>query len=225
MPTLNVNFKSRPVSAVRLKYVGGYPNAKSFITQIGGGNDGNRVYKFPYSPVVVDFNDLSNEFEQVDRPGNFPLIFNKAKKLMRVSFQFRIAHRPTNGLRSIEHDLKILREIASGDLPVAIVGMGNFGHGKNPRKKMFRVTEFSVKIVRRGPQNEPWQADCNITLIEDRNPEFNFDELFPVIYFPEPPRTVGSTPGNGNGGSGSGNGDNPAPPNDEPVDNWTDVSP
>lgn len=181
----------------------GYSGAKSRIVQIGPSFPA--AYLFPYTPVNISFDSIGSEYAEINRAGNYSLVTRKQPNLLKVSFDFRVAHRPTNGLQTIAADLNILRKIAVEDLPVALTGFGgylsNTGTGSLSAKK-FRVTNLSVEIVTVGPATEPWQANCTIELIEDRNPSFTVVKFSTIKYPAVPPKKTASSTTSGNKPSG-----------------------
>jgi hypothetical protein len=178
---------------------GGYAGAKSRITQIGILN--GYSYLFPYTPVNIKFDSVGSEYSEINRAGNYSLVTRKQPNLLRVSFDFRVAHRPSNGLQPISKDLNVLRKIAVDDIPIIISGIGGYlsstGTSSLSAKK-FRVTNLSVEIVTASETNEPWQANCSIELIEDRNPPFTVVKFATIKYPPAPPAKTSSTSGGGN---------------------------
>ena len=185
-------------------YEAGYPLASAALAQVSG--EADLVYKFPYAPVQVEFSKLAAEWEEVERPGQSAILAHRGPQLLRAAFQFRIAHRPSNGLQSIERDMEMLRKIAASPKPVSIVGLGSFfdttalirlqgwaWHGVR-----FRVLNLDISVIRRGPSNEPWQADCDMELVEDRNPTFLAVAFTPFVYADEPIVNTTSTSSGGN---------------------------
>ena len=190
----------------------GYASATSRIFQVSGSVD-DLVYKFPYAPVEVSFDSVGSEYQQIDRPGDYPLIDRKQPNLLRATFEFRVAHRPSNGLQPVSRDIEYLRRMASQDKPVSIVGLGAYFDGitylstREQANVLFRIMDLSVKVVRRGPNNEPWQAEAQITLIEDRNPFIMTASIAAIRYDDPVPTTVSTNKSN----AGNGKKSTPAP--------------
>lgn len=185
MPTVVIR---RDISPGGLSSIqAGYAAARSYITQVSGSNS-DLTYFFPYTPVEVTFDSVGAEYQQIDRPGNYALIDRKAPNLLKAGFEFRVAHRPSNGLQDISRDLEFLRKIASQDAPVVVGGLGTYFEGVRYLSEtelgsvMFRVADLSVRVTRRGMNNEPWQADCRLDLVEDRNPIISIVSLSPITY-------------------------------------------
>lgn len=178
---------------------GGYPGAKSYITQIVGIE--RYSYLFPYTPVNISFDSVGSEYSEISRAGNYSLVTRKQPNLLKVAFDFRVAHRPSNGLQPITKDLDILRKIAVDDVAVVVGGIGGYlsstGTSSLSAKK-FRVVNLSVEIVTASPTNEPWQANCTLELIEDRNPAFTLVKFAAITYTPEPAKKVASSSSSGN---------------------------
>jgi hypothetical protein len=200
----------------------GYANATAFITQVVGGT--GLTYYFPYAPLEVSFSNVGAEYQEITRTGDYSLVNRRAPKLLKASFSFRIAHRPSNGLQPIDDDIELLRRMANEDATVAIIGLGAFfsgiagsafGSGTNVT---FRIFDLNIKVVQRSEfDNSPWQADCDIELVEDRNPTFVAAVLSPIVYDDEPIQTTKSGGVSGNGG---GKKNSPTPPLVPPI-NYT----
>ena len=123
--------------------------------------------------------------------------------------------------------MDILRRIATEDEPVVVVGMGAYFSGTRAQPSadevsiLFRITDLNVKVVRRGPANEPWQADCRMDLIEDRNPVIPITAITPIVYDVEP---VAKTTTNSNGNkSGKPKPRSTPKPDEKPAKVYTDI--
>lgn len=174
----------------------GWPAAKARMTLLLG-QFGSMTYCFPFKPVAVQLERLAGEHVEIERPGRYPLINRKAPQLMQVSFEFRVADRPSNGLDSIEDQLQYLRTMAYADAPVTLLGFGGLlaqqsagGLGELwttiSGSSLFRINDLSINVVRINEAEQISQADCNITLVEDRNPRTNVITLPRVVYEPIP---------------------------------------
>lgn len=172
----------------------GYPKANSFICAIT--QDETYVYGFPYEPVQVEFSKLSNEYVTIERPGNHPLISWKAPQLGEISFSFLVIDRTSGGTTSIEDDLSFLTRFASLQAPIRFSGatllstiIRHFGDtSKAPRA--WRITDFSMTVRRKTVDGEASQAECSITLMEDRNPNISVVSLPAIVYTVTPPTKV-----------------------------------
>lgn len=238
--TIRSASSARATIGSQFRQTRGYDQAKAFLVQVSGSHL-DQVYRFPYAPVETSYESLSSEYEEIKRPTDYSYIARRGPQLARVSFEFRVAHRPTHGYVPIIGDLEILRAMALADVPVALVGMGEFLLGAESRSQalqtgvrnqsLFRIMEMGITVVRRSPEtNEPTQADCRITLIEDRNPVFNIVSLPKIEYEEEPPAQTTNTSTDGNGGgsrsstpapmesnTGGRNYSDVDPPNNDPV--------
>lgn len=199
--------RATPTSNGQLgQYEAGYANSTTFITQVSG--DGQDLtYRFPFAPVEVTYDSVGADYQTIDRPGEYALIDRRAPNLLKASFEFRVAHRPSNGLQPIDRDIEYLRRIASQDKSVAISGLGGFFDGSTflstaeQGNVLFRVMDISIRIVRRGLDNQPWQADCRLDLIEDRNPSIASSTIASIVYETVPTAKTTSTRRNGNKGN------------------------
>lgn len=172
---------------------------------------GARDFVFPYAPVEVSYTGLSRQYTELNRPGDFALLDSVAPQLMKVAIQFRVADPSTHGQASIEPSLDNLRQISL--VPGAVLVTNMDGYLSRPiaptveflglRLAFFRITELSVNVKRRNRNNEATQADCQMTLTEDRNPYVPVVNLAPIDYIDTPTRVVGSVGTSGGGGGGT----------------------
>ena len=168
---------------------------------------GTREFIFPYAPVEVSYTGLSRQYTELNRPGDFALLDSVAPQLMKVAIQFRVADPKTHGQASIESDLDNLRIISLLTGPILITNMDGYlsrpiaptAEFKGLRLAFFRMTELTVNVKRRNRNNEATQADCQMTLTEDRNPYVPVVSLAPIDYTDQPSRVVGSVGTSGGG--------------------------
>lgn len=187
----------------------GHAGAKSKIVQVGGSG---LTYFFPYTPVQSTFNSVGAEYSEIARPGDYSILSRKAPNLLKASFDFRVAHRPSNGQQIISKDLDVLRRMATADVPVVISGMGGYFAGFEMSGSVkFRILSLNVEIVTLSPDNQPWQANCSLELIEDRNPVFTTVTFSTITYEPQVPAKTTSSSSNGNKSSSSSSSNKPAP--------------
>lgn len=175
---------------------------------------GERTFNFPYAPVEVNYSGLARNYAEINRPGDFPLIEVASIPLMKLQMEFRVADPATNGLASIQTRLDELRLMGLLPGPIRVFNMD--GYVTNPiaptvifyglRLAMFRMTDLSVTIKRRNLENQPTQADVQLTLTEDRNPWIPTVSLPPINYEYTPTRASGrgsSTVGAPQGSNGT----------------------
>jgi hypothetical protein len=168
----------------------GSPAAKARMVSFGSFAG---TYGFPYTPVEIDFSDLSSDYVEIDRPGDYKLIERRGPQLARASFTFLVADRASNGLRSVEGDLAWLARMVNTDGPVAFAGLGSALTNGPAGVRLWRVTDFSVKVRRRNPSDQISQAECQITVTEDRNPAIAVATLPRITYSSQPPAASPTT--------------------------------
>jgi hypothetical protein len=208
MPTVSINnLKAQSVDWDPLTSAG-YPSATLWM----GAVTSTKTYRyfFPYAPVQFEFSNLGNEFVQIERPGNHPLLVYKAPKLVQVSFSFLAIDRlniyEKAGEASIEKDLAFLAKMAALDAPIRFSGSTfltvvarHFGDvSSTPRS--WKMTEFSINVRRKTSDGDASQAECSVTLIEDRNPNISVVSLPPIVYTVIPPTKI-KTPSKPSSGS------------------------
>lgn len=161
------------------------------------------TFVFPYNPISITYNQLSDEIAQVPRPGTTPLVFFKAHRLLTVDITFTLAV-PGDGLvQAVDEQIATLRTMAVNSQRV--IQMLNYdGLLKLPfpyRNKskeasvtgsfndlFFTIVDFSLDSVRRNKNNQITQANCRLSLIENRNP---FQNITAIPKLNKPPRNKG----------------------------------
>lgn len=168
------------------------------------------TYAFAYAPVQVEFSDLAASYNEIRRPGTFPILDMEGRRLMKASFAFRAVDRQSRGLVDIEPELNLLRTMATLDAPVFFVNsetlmrypLGAFALVDPGSLIFWRINELSITSVQRqemrtAGKNAITQADCQISLIENRNPVID-PVVLPLVNYSSSVKKSG-----GNGGAGN----------------------
>lgn len=183
----------------------GYAKANAYMSATISTTTTSTVYSyyFPFEPVQIEFTNLANEYVTIERPGLHPLLAFKAPRLTQVTFKFLVVNRSSlmTPDSSIEDDLAYLNRFASLDAPIRFSGatllstiVRHFGDASSSPRS-WRITEFSSSVRRKTSGGQANQAECSITLIEDRNPNTNIVTLPPIVYTTIPPtKTTSKTP-------------------------------
>jgi hypothetical protein len=182
------------------------PRYQSAMTQQFFG--ATNVFYFPASPVEVQFEAMAAAFEEVPRAGNYPLVIFTGLPLVKASIQFRLFDRATGGQADISGTMQQLQRMATLPAPVVFYGVDqmmmkpgaaiDLGLGYRREFVMWRITDLSMKVLRRNLDNNATQADVTISFQEDRNPTIPFVTL-PRITYANIPQRGGSTKTNGAG--------------------------
>ena len=229
MTTVVVNSNLPPGSSYNPLNFSGWPASRARMA-LSLGQFGSLTYGFPFMPVEVEIDNLASEYVEIQRPGAYPVINRKAPRLLQVSFTFRVADRPSNGLDSVEDELQFLRMMAFADGPVSLLGFGGILRTTTDVSEasqlwsviaasaQYRISDLSVTVVRLNPRDQISQADCRVTLIEDRNPRINAVTLPRVEYQPIP--QIRSKNSNASGSSRGGGG-RPTEPTPDDGSGWT----
>lgn len=161
------------------------------------------TFAFPYNPISITYNQLADEIAQVPRPGTTPLVFFKAHRLLTVDITFTLAV-PGDGLvQSVDEEISTIRAMASNSHRVIEI-LNYDGLLKMPLRYrnmsketsvtgsfsnlFFAIVDFSLDSVRRNKNNEITQANCRLSLIENRNP---FQNITAIPKLQKPPRLQG----------------------------------
>ena len=152
-------------------------------------------FVFPYNPISVQYGQLSDEIAQVPRPGTTPIVAFKSHRLMTVDMTFTLA-KPGDGLvASVDQDLAALRRFATNSQRlVSLINFDistkqpmlyrNMSREANVDGLFFSIVDFSFDSTRRNKKNEVTQANCRLSLIENRNP-FQDITYIPILKIPK----------------------------------------
>ena len=157
-------------------------------------------FAFPASPLEVSFSNISAAYQEVPRPGRYPILIFEELTLTRVNMSFRLFKKYTGGLVSVEDDMKKLRNMATAPGYVWFQGIDKMlqeplqpvltDGGTSRNTAWWRITDFSMDVVYRNELNQATQVDCEIQLTEERNPAIPTLILPAISYAPEPPRNT-----------------------------------
>ncbi len=144
------------------------------IAQIGSGGIEDRYY-FHNIPNAVSYQGLGSRWVEVPRKGDFPIVEWSDWALMKVSFDFLVAHEHDGFYTDVAEEIEQLRRMAQRPLPVSVFGMDQLFEiqmlraSRSERAMQFVIANFTVKSARRvaGEGNkEIAAAQCSMTLQE-----------------------------------------------------------
>lgn len=159
------------------------------------------TYVFPYAPREIAYEDLAAEIVEVERSQRYPLVEFKSPRLMKISFEVRIANRSSRGKLPIDEDLRKLRYMALRDTNVRITGLDRlvseraFPWSGSIETAWFKWTSFSITAQQRevlpGIGHAITQANCAFQFVEWRNEVIQSVPLPRIFYPPEVPSNEG----------------------------------
>lgn len=148
-------------------------------------------FYFPFTPVNITYDNLSDEVAEIPRPGTVPIIAFKSHRLMRISFEFLVAV-PLDGLiYDVEESLDLLRTMSTNSQRgVIFFNSDNFLMGLKKYRNnsqiirlynnaIFTIAEMSVTSTRRNEYGRITSATVNITLVENQNPKVSVVKILP----------------------------------------------
>ena len=155
---------------------GAYPVAFPFGTIIPS-------FTFPLAPTEISLSDLSDNYEELKRPGRFPLIYRSDKNLIKISITVLIVSpiKASRGWVSVEEQVQILRVCSNIDMDLALAGMGII-----TKDKLFRVTSMSLKSKRLNPKQEITMAEVSLDLTEAGEKRVPIPGMIAIKDIPDP---------------------------------------
>ena len=150
------------------------------IAQVGSYLTEPDRYFFRQVPNMVSYQGLGSRWVEIPRKGDFPIVEWSDWALMKVSFDFLIAHELAPGrgdglFNDVSGDIDKLRRMAQRPLPVSVYGMDQLfslqmKRAQSTGKAMqFVIANFTVKSARRTineGNKEITAAQCSMTLQE-----------------------------------------------------------
>ena len=167
------------------------------IAQVGSYLTEPDRYFFRQIPNMVSYQGLGSRWVEIPRKGDFPIVEWSDWALMKVSFDFLIAHDMDGLFADVATDIDQLRRMAQRPLPVSVYGMDQLFSLQMKRamstgKSMqFVIANFTVKSARRTVlegNKEITAAQCSMTL-----QEIPIEEMM-VVEMTMPPLTGTSLP-------------------------------
>ena len=173
------------------------------IAQVGAGGVEDRYY-FHNIPNAVSYQGLGSRWVEVPRKGDFPIVEWSDWTLMKVSFDFLVAHEHDGFYADVAEELEQLRRMAQRPLPVSVFGMDQLFEiqmqraSRTQRAMQFVIANFNIKSARRvaGEGNkEIAAAQCSMTLQEIPIEEMKVVEMsLPPLTGPDIPGAPGDGP-------------------------------
>jgi hypothetical protein len=150
-------------------------NARPHIAQTGSFSEETDRFFFRQIPNTVSYSGLGSKWVEIPRKGDFPIVEWSDWTLMKVQFEFVLAHEGDGLFDDVAADIDQLRRMAQRPLPVSVFGMDQLFAVQMKRaaatgKAMqFVIAEFTVRSLRRTileGDKEIAAAQCSMTLQE-----------------------------------------------------------
>ena len=199
-PTTSVNRRTVPMRAV-LKQVGGTfvvdtdevsgissaidPtlafNRNAFNPLVGRQSNAAKFVEFPFGPLDVRYQGLTNDYAQIRRPAYKPLLVRTTGKLRVVTFTAFLADKRSGGKETIEETIETLYDMSVEDFDCEFV------YGLSALPYRVRITQMDVNSRYRNLEGLLTQANVSVQLTE-RVP---FDPLLGDLSAVTPVGTLG----------------------------------
>ena len=162
-------------------------------------------YYFRQIPNQVSYQGLGSRWVEIPRKGDFPIVEWSDWALMKVQFDFLVAHDMDGLFADVSTDIDQLRRMAQRPLPVSVFGMDQLFSLQMKRAQstgramQFVIADFTVKSARRTVlegDKEITAAQCSMTLQEIPIEEMSIVEMgMPPMTGPAvpAPKTDGET--------------------------------
>ncbi len=132
-------------------------------------------FQFPVTPNNISYSGLGSRWIEVPRKGYFPIVEWADWVLMKVQFDFLLAHEMDGLFNDVSEYIEQLRRMAQRPQPVSVYGLDQLFKLQIKRAQItgkamqFVIADFSVKSVARTINHgdkEITSAQCSMTLQE-----------------------------------------------------------
>jgi hypothetical protein len=130
---------------------------------------------FPMIPNTVSYSGLGSRWVEIPRKGDYPIVEWSDWSLMKIQFEFLVAHENDGLFADVAVQLDQLRRMSQRKNPVSVFGMDRLFElqvkraSRTGRALQFVIAEFTIQSQRRtvelGPK-EITAAQCSMTLQE-----------------------------------------------------------
>lgn len=119
------------------------------------------VFTFPFAPTEISIEGLSDEYAQLERPGDFPLVRFAKKKPITININVLVTDDLRTGIGSAEENLILLGTLARTQTDLIVTGLGPL---ISPMR--YRVTDMSATVNRLSPDNKITMASVALVLTQ-----------------------------------------------------------
>lgn len=174
------------------------------------------IFYFPYIPNNVQYSGLGSTWTELPRVGDFPIVEWSNYNLLKISFEFLIAHNRTepggavvpDGLfTDVEAEIDKLRRMAQRPYPVSVYGMDSMLRvamrraADTGRPLEFAIADLSINAIRRTADSAVSKlaaASVRLTLQEKPVEQVKVAEFrLPIIVPPATPKKRTPPPAGG----------------------------
>lgn len=139
---------------------------RSALTRTVNGEQVDVTYTFAISPNEVNLQRLAIAYGELDRPGRKPLLQSRNEQLRQMSATVMVtAHGDDKFYTSCQAQIDGLIALANIDADVFVYYPGV------PQTMAWRITDLSVRTVRRDNMNNVTIAEAEITFTEATSPQ------------------------------------------------------
>ncbi|MBF83014.1 MAG: hypothetical protein CL489_00915 [Acidobacteria bacterium] len=144
---------------------GGYRSLETFTDR----------FFFPMIPNTVSYSGLGSRWVEIPRKGDFPVVEWSDWALMKVQFEFLVAHEHDGLFADVKNQLNLLRRMSQRPNPVVVFGMDELFDLQMKRAQrtgkalQFVIADFTIQSQRRTVvvgNKEITAAQCSMTLQE-----------------------------------------------------------
>lgn len=156
------------------------------------------AYTFPFTPQQIQYNNMSPELAEINRPGRLPIIALNRRRARQVALKFLIAH-PQDGLfSSVDDSIAELYLMIDTAQPVYFTNLDKQisnslldSIATRDTRVFWSITDFNFSSIRRNNDNQIVAAEANLTLVESVNPKIKVSSLPRLSYGNTPPSSGG----------------------------------
>lgn len=135
-------------------------NSNAFNPLVGRQSNAAKFVEFPYGPLDVRYQGLTNDYAQIRRPAYKPLLVRTTGKLRVVTFTAFLADKRSGGKETIEETIETLYDMSVEDLDCEFI------YGLSALPYRVRITQMDVNSRYRNLEGLLTQANVSVQLTE-----------------------------------------------------------
>lgn len=133
----------------------------------------------PFAPVNIEYGQLANEYNEIQRPDRIGLLAYKRPQLLTLTMTIVLASKRDPGNINVEKAVERIRFLSRSLNDLRVVG---YGPSIDP-KMNFRITDMSISSTSREPgTNKILKAEVNLTLTQAPRLQGPVPGLEPITY-------------------------------------------
>ena len=135
-------------------------------------------FEFVIAPNDISFSGISDNMEELSRPGREPLLYRSSSNLYKIDFTTLIGDPNRLGTASCETSINWLRILARTPVQYTLTGTGDA-----TRANQWKIVDLTIRTLRMNPRQEIVLAEASIslsTIAGDQNNQYRIPGMIAI---------------------------------------------